>query len=301
MTIIKRKKQDKFFIMNNSAVQTHLTSLNSIGLLSYITSLPSDWQIYKTQLYSKFSRKTVDSAWKELIEKKYIAGFSCYVDRKKQYYYIASDEELTDSEYNEFVKETFFEIFEEKKFIAKNLQMIKDNQFEITFNFKEEAEKLESSSVVPNGQHLKNEDLSDVRLVQYLENSSTSTVLDEHIQSNYIQSTKKQINNEKENKYVNIENFKLRSYKFDDKDFDEIADKIFNSLFAKHNEGLFDKKQWSHICVQIKKEFKSNKVVTSDLYIYLETIIKTICSRRKKKLGLETPQVPASLWNWLEA
>lgn len=109
MSIVKRKKQDKFFIMDNSAVQTHLANINSIGLLSYITSLPTDWQLVKTNLYNKFTRKTVDSAWRELIEKKYIAGFSCYINRKKQYFYLASDEQLKQTEYDEFVEETFFE------------------------------------------------------------------------------------------------------------------------------------------------------------------------------------------------
>ena len=50
MSIIKRKKQDKFFIMSNHATQQNLTSLNAIGLLAYIKSLPEDWTLYKRNL-----------------------------------------------------------------------------------------------------------------------------------------------------------------------------------------------------------------------------------------------------------
>lgn len=110
MSIIKRKKQDKFFIMSNHAAQKELTSLNSIGLLAYIKSLPQDWVLYKTFLQKKFTRRTVDNAWSELVEKSYIAGFSCYVNRKKRYYYLADDEPLTNFDFSSFLSETLSEI-----------------------------------------------------------------------------------------------------------------------------------------------------------------------------------------------
>lgn len=289
MSIIKRKKQDKFFMMDNAAVQNNLASLNSIGLLAYITSLPADWQLIKTNLYNKFTRKTVDAAWKELIEKKYVAGFSAYVDRKKQYYYIASDEELTEKDFNDFVEETFFEVFEELNFIPKNLQIIKDNQFSITFNFKDEIAKLEEQTLANS---------SDVPLVQHLEYSTTSTVLKEQIQNKDIQSTNKQINNNKEIKNVNIR--KLRNYSYSDKDFSNLCDLIFEGLFVKYNSGIFDKNQWQHVCSQLKFEMKRDKVQTSDLYSYLESSIKIICNRRKKKLGIKEEKEDITFYNWLE-
>ncbi len=314
MSIIKRKKQDKFFIMDNAAVQTHLANLNSIGLLAYITSLPADWQIYKTQLYNKFSRKTVDSAWKELIEKKYVAGFSCYIDRKKQYFYIAADTELNQKEYDEFVESTFYEEYEKDKFVPKNLQIIKDNQFVIGFDFKSAIKQLESqivdnTGVVQNVQHLKNNNFGDVPEVQHSEYSSLSTVPDVQIQSTYTQSTKEQINSNKETLDVNISsnnydektssNYKkLRSYRYDDEDFDNVADMIFENLFYKYNDGIFDKEQWYHITRQLKFEFKRDKVIVSDLYRYLESIIKTVCNRRNIKTGRAKRETP--IYNWLD-
>lgn len=170
MSIIKRKKQEKFFIMSNDAAQNDLENLSSIGLLAYIISLPADFKLYKTYLQNKFTRRTVDGAFKELVTKKYIAGFSAYVNRKKQYYYIASDEKLTDKDFNIFVHECFYETLETTGHTPKNLQVINDNQFEILIDF----------SNVQNVQHSN----TNVQNVQYKEYSTTSTVPNAQIQIN---------------------------------------------------------------------------------------------------------------------
>lgn len=176
MSIIKRKKQSQFFMMSNHATQKDLTSLSSIGLLAYIISLPHDFRLYKTQLQNKFTRRTVDNAFKELVEKKYIAGFSCYVNRKKAYYYLASDEKLTDTDYDTFITETYTDIINDCESIPKNLQPITDCQFTIS---------------------------SDVQNVLYKMYSTESTVLEVPIQMKHDKDIP-QINNNKETEYVNI-------------------------------------------------------------------------------------------------
>lgn len=173
MSIIKRKKQSQFFMMSNHAAQEELTLLSSIGLLAYIISLPEDFRLYKTYLQKKFTRRTVDNAFKELVEKKYIAGFSCYVDRKKEYFYIASDEQLNEKEFNVFVHESFYDIVNTKEVTPKNLQTIPFNAFEIMIDF----------SSVQNVQH------TDVQPVQHTMYSTSSDVPDVQIQ----RSTKKEI------------------------------------------------------------------------------------------------------------
>ena len=156
MSIIKRKKQEKFFMMSNDATQNDLENLSSIGLLAYIISLPADFKLYKTYLQNKFTRRTVDGAFKELTIKKYIAGFSAYVNRKKQYFYIASDEKLTDKDFNIFVHECFYETLETTGHVPKNLQIINDNQFKILIDFSNvqnvQYKKYSTSSTEPNAQ-----------------------------------------------------------------------------------------------------------------------------------------------------
>ena len=270
--------------MNNKAVQEDLTSLSSIGLLSYIISLPSDFRLYKTYLQKKFTRRTVDGAFKELVEKKYIAGFSAYVDRKKQYYYIASDEPLTQEEYNNFVLESIEEIKEDTNSDPKNLQPIVDNVFNLDF-----------ISNVRSVQHTKT---SNVRSVQYKEYSTSSTVQNEQVQINTNKEHTNKINSKKEND-VNIT--KLKGYKYNDIDFQETSRLILDSLFAKYNDGIFSKEEWNAVGTQLIFEMKKNKLVCSDLYAYIESSIRTICKRRKKKLGLDVEEPKLSVYNWLEA
>lgn len=160
MSIIKRKKQDQFFIMSNAAAQNDLENLAAIGLLAYIISLPADFKLYKTYLQNKFTRRTVDGAFKELTIKKYIAGYSAYINRKKQYFYIASDEKLTEKDFNIFVHETFYETIKTTGHTPKNLQVINDNQFKILIDF------------------------SNVQNVQYIKYSTASTEPNAQIQIN---------------------------------------------------------------------------------------------------------------------
>ncbi|MEM5635468.1 hypothetical protein AAHB65_01395 [Bacillus toyonensis] len=82
--IIKRRHTNQYAQIHNNPLQNDLVDLRAIGLLSHLMSLPSDWVIYKTQLYKKFSRKNIDAAWKELANKNYIIGFNCYIDGKKK-------------------------------------------------------------------------------------------------------------------------------------------------------------------------------------------------------------------------
>lgn len=187
MSIIKRKKQDQFFIMSNAAAQSDLENLSSIGLLAYIISLPADFKLHKTYLQNKFTRRTVDGAFKELTIKKYIAGYSAYINRKKQYFYIASDEKLTEKDFNIFVHDTFYETMETTGHTPKNLQVINDNQFNILIDF----------SIVQNVHN------SNVHSVQYNKYSTTSTEPNAQIQINTNKEISKRNNtNIKDNKEI---------------------------------------------------------------------------------------------------
>ena len=266
MSIIKRKKQDKFFLMSNHAAQENLTSLNSIGLLAYITSLPEDWILYKTFLQKKFTRRTVDSTWNELLEKKYIAGFSMYIDRKKQYFYLACDDQITHEDFNAFVKETFHEQHEKTSFIPKNLQIIKGNQFTIDFDFEKIIKELEESAA-QNVQHSEKQEesecLSEVHQVQYNMYSTSSTEHNEQIQRN----TYKEIEQKQTNKEINNVNNKQLYIK----DISFFTEKILEEV----------------------------NIIPSDPEAYFSSVIEMIASRRKIKLGITKPNVP--FYNWLEA
>ncbi|MFP3360422.1 hypothetical protein R0K17_24210, partial [Planococcus sp. SIMBA_143] len=53
-------------------------SLQAIGLLENLTSMPDSWVLHKTELYTRYAkngRRSVLSAWNELIENNYIIQF----------------------------------------------------------------------------------------------------------------------------------------------------------------------------------------------------------------------------------
>lgn len=102
-SIIKRRKTVQYTQINNHAVQEGLTDLAAIGLLTHIMSLPEDWDIRKVQLQNHFTRRKTDSAWKVLVQHKYIIGFFCYVGNKKAYFYNVSDVPFTQNDFDEFV------------------------------------------------------------------------------------------------------------------------------------------------------------------------------------------------------
>ncbi|PEB12966.1 hypothetical protein [Bacillus thuringiensis] len=109
-TVIKRRHTAQYAQIHNNPLQNDLVDLRAIGLLSHLMSLPSDWVIYKTQLYKKFSRKNIDAAWKELASKNYIIGFNCYIDGKKKSFYSVSDIPFIPEELSKFILETISEL-----------------------------------------------------------------------------------------------------------------------------------------------------------------------------------------------
>lgn len=283
MSIIKRKKRDQFFIMSNHATQQKLKSLNAIGLLAYIKSLPENWTIYKTQLQHKFTRRTVDNAWAELVEFNYIAGFSAYVDRKKQYYYIANDEPLTQEDFNEFMAETLEEI-QAAGFKAKNLKVIKDCGFIIPENFTNDQ----------NVQHAPDAGFSTTaQNVQHSECSTTSAEPAAQIQINNNKETE-QINNTNINNNVN--NSVNTDIKSEREKFKFYGD-IIKDAFLDNGEGLFSIEEINFFADQILSELQA---VPGSPVLYFNSVVNTIISRRKKKLGI-VPPVEVPFYNWLDA
>lgn len=250
--------------MSNHATQENLTSLNSIGLLAYIKSLPENWVLYKTFLQKKFTRRTVDSAWLELVEKNYIAGFSCYVDRKKRYYYLANDEPLTQVDYDEFIEETLTEI-EEEGFTAKNVQAIKDCGFSVA-RFVQHTE----TPAVSTG----------VQSVQHLECSTASTVPSAQIQINTTKEIEQINTNKKILNNVNIDNY----------------NQLIKTSFLENGKGLFAPEEIEFFADRIIEELE---VAPTSPASYFDSIIKTIVFKREKKLGIAQP-VRVPFYNWLE-
>lgn len=76
MTIIRvsKDKDNPYVMVNKCYLENNKLSLKAKGLLTYLLSKPDDWKVYLQQLKnsSTDSRDSINSAMKELINKKYI-------------------------------------------------------------------------------------------------------------------------------------------------------------------------------------------------------------------------------------
>lgn len=265
MSIIKRKKQDKFFMLSNATVQDDLESLSAIGLLAYIISLPSDFTLYKTFLFDKFKRAAVTKGWDELVEKGYICGFIAYIERRKTYFYLASDLPLSQNEFFEFVDETCKEYLE-KDIVPKSIKEIPGNPYNIT------TDEIQQYS----------------NLLLLINNSSPTTVVNQHIKEKH-SSLKKNIEKE-----ILVNKKKFHYY---DIDFKEVCYSILDTLYPHYASGIYSKREWNIVTNKLLDELIENKLECTNLDAYLEGCIRTITNRRKRKLGIAEEQ--PGVYNWL--
>lgn len=71
---IRGKKQDNYTVLDNTFIKDCTLSWKAKGLMTYLLSLPQDWEIYMTELetHSSDGKDSLKSAIKELEEKGYI-------------------------------------------------------------------------------------------------------------------------------------------------------------------------------------------------------------------------------------
>lgn len=74
--IIKSRTTERFTTLPNDVIKSKDLSLSEKGLLSYLLSLPSDWVIYRQNLYNSLPDKpgTIDKIFKGLQNKGYIVS-----------------------------------------------------------------------------------------------------------------------------------------------------------------------------------------------------------------------------------
>lgn len=72
--IVKSKTAGQFVTLTNEIARSPLLTLKGKGLLIHLLSLPSDWVLYKANLYNSINEKkgTIDAAFKELQDKGFV-------------------------------------------------------------------------------------------------------------------------------------------------------------------------------------------------------------------------------------
>lgn len=219
--VIKRRKTSNYTQINNLPIQNDIENLAAVGLLTYIMSLPEDWLLYKTQLYNKFTRRTVEGAWKILIEKKYAIGFKCYLQGGAKgiiYFYNVSDIPFTQEDYDNFIIDINAALKENGKSIVKP-EPIKDSTFEIPqeiFTVQNVQDKNNSIERTPTKEIKKKETSTNKHSLTVVNNKPSKTT-------------------------------------------DKTITDICNEFYSEFSPGRWNKKQWNTLIKKFVNEFIANK------------------------------------------
>ena len=89
--IVKVRKTSFYTQVHSHPIQQDLEDLRSIGLLAYVQSMSEDFVLHKSFLYSKFSRRNVEAAIKELTAKNYWFSLKLHYQGQIIYAHYISD------------------------------------------------------------------------------------------------------------------------------------------------------------------------------------------------------------------
>ena len=89
--IVKVRKTSFYTQVHSHPIQQDLQDLRSIGLLAYVQSMSEDFVLHKSFLYSKFSRRNVEAAIKELTAKNYWFSLKLHYQGQIIYAHYISD------------------------------------------------------------------------------------------------------------------------------------------------------------------------------------------------------------------
>lgn len=104
--IIKVRKTANYVQVSNDAIQRKLKRADSIGILTYLISLPETWVIQKTDLMKRFGRATTSHAFKELEDTGFLVSMKFREGQRNVWAYAISDIEFTEDQIIEMVVDT---------------------------------------------------------------------------------------------------------------------------------------------------------------------------------------------------
>lgn len=112
----KFQKNKGYESLSRSMLQdTENLSLQAIGLLAYLTSLPDGWQVHKTELHKRFKmngKTSVATAWDILIKQGYILQFKKRNGRSFDYSYYHFHEPFSEEDIKEIEKLEGYKIWD---------------------------------------------------------------------------------------------------------------------------------------------------------------------------------------------
>ncbi|MEV2910838.1 hypothetical protein ABNF65_20050 [Paenibacillus larvae] len=170
-------------VPNDTAKAVESTiSLEALGLIVNLTSYAETWEISKTEVYKRYAKhgeRSVNSAWKELVEHKYIIEGKYKDGKKWMYVYFVRIQPFTDDESESLKQELEKEVGKPVKW---SLKLDKSRDF---FRLQNEVFKKETSQQPTKDiqKELKQKEFKQKDFEEEVNESVPDSVRDESIDS----------------------------------------------------------------------------------------------------------------------
>ena len=266
--ITKFQKTKGFESLPREMLQDTNLSLEAIGLLSYMQSLPEDWKLYKTELYTRFpknKRRSIDNIWKELVEHNYLLNFKKREGKKYVYSYVFTVVPFSKEEAEQITKEHevngFWDVRNEqstvnsskratsklnnKKVLHKNdgidTSLDTDKSQAPNLDLAKLSEEIESEIKNPKSQSIPADSLQTLKNFEICFNQSTYELIGSILRA------KKEVGKE-EGRLLSFEQF--------EEDFNQQTKIICNAIYKKSKANKLRKTPEDYLYVSFVQYFK---------------------------------------------
>ncbi|SEN89092.1 hypothetical protein SAMN05192533_12526 [Mesobacillus persicus] len=281
--IIKRRKTSEFAQIQNQVLQD-LTDIRSIGLIAHLMSMPANWEIRKTHLYSKFGRGPISSGITELEEKKYWVEIVYRVGSQFVHDYHLSDVAFTDEEVSDMVN-----IIREANFPIRSISAPFIHLVPSTTASKKEESETQASTV---------------DFQQSNSYSTNSTVENQQLLNKERQRKRKQINKDKRN----IVNLQQEPPFLEDEVFRQALTSTCQDYYPQYAPGRWSKQAWQTLIETFVEETlndgKYRSVPSDKIPSYARAAILNMVHAFDRKSGRKSihmiiPERPVPFYDWV--
>jgi hypothetical protein len=278
--IIKRRKTTNFAQIHNHVLQS-ISDIRAIGLIAHLMSMPTEWVIRKTHLYSKFGRAPVTNGIVVLEEHKYWVHITFRDGSKNIHAYHISDVPFTDSEITLMIKDLHEAGFRVSTISGPFLHLL---------NGKKEENVCRSSNV----------DSEQLNL-----NSSESTVENEQLLNTERQRKDKQINKNQRN-IVNLQ--ETLPDLLEEDAFRQALTSACHQLYPQYAPGRWSKQAWQTLIESFVEEtFETGRfknIPVDNIHSYAHAAICNMvhsfdCKTGRKTIHKIIPTRPVPFYDWV--
>jgi len=279
--IIKRRKTGNFAQIQNHPLQT-LADIRATGVLAHLMSMPENWVIRKTHLYSKYGRGPISSGIALLETLGYWVHLTYRDGRENIHLYHLSDVTFTESE------------------VEKMILEVKKAGYQV----KHISEPFQHLLLTQNEVHV--DPISNVDFQQLNFNSPFSTVENRQLLNTEKKRQRDQINRDQTHIVNSQENLPFLHLD----EFNKAITIVCNELYVEYAPGRWSKRSWQNLTEKFIKEtidtHRYKNIPRNQIRSYAEASIRQMAffhDKKNQKIPTEIniPTRPVSFYDWLNA